>query len=71
MPQIAAVKEAVKDSLVGSVTEEASDGLQMSAQTRAIFVANAVRDAETGEQYMGPEEFTNAIAPKTEDFVSL
>lgn len=66
MAQMTAVKEAVKDSLVG--TEEAS---QMSAQTRARFLGNAIKDSETGEQYMGPDEFINAIAPKTEDHVSL
>ena len=67
MSQIKAVKEAVKDSLVGS--DEVS--AQMSAQTKARFLSNAVKDPQTGELSMGPEEFINAIAPKSEDYVSL
>lgn len=65
MAQMTAVKEAVKDSLVGS--EESS---QVSAQTRARFTANAIKDPETGELYMGPDEFIAAVAPPSEDYVS-
>lgn len=64
MAQMASVKEAVKDSLVGS--EESS---QLSAQTRARFAANALKDPETGELYMGPDEFIAAVAPASEDYV--
>ncbi|KAI6782903.1 uncharacterized protein J7T54_002062 [Emericellopsis cladophorae] len=56
------VKEAVKDSLMGT------EATQMSAQTKARFTSNAVKDPETGELYMGPEEFITAIVPKNEDF---
>lgn len=66
MAQMTAVKEAVKDSLVG--TEET---LPMSAHTRARFLGNAIKDPETGELYMGPDEFINAVAPKSEDYVSV
>lgn len=64
MPQITVVKEAVKESLVGAEAPP-----QLSAQTKARFLANAKKDAETGELYMGPEEFINAVAPKSEDYV--
>lgn len=65
MAQMAQVKEAVKDSLVG--VEETS---QVSAQARARFTANALKDPETGELYMGPDEFIQAVAPPSEDYVS-
>ena len=61
-----AVKEAVKESLVG--TEEPV--AQLSAQTRLRFTNNAVKDPETGELYMGPDEFIKAVAPSDEDYVS-
>jgi solute carrier family 25 (mitochondrial aspartate/glutamate transporter), member 12/13 len=58
------VKEAVKESLLG--TEEPT---QLSAQTRSTFLLHAKKDPESGESYMGREEFINAIAPPTEDYV--
>jgi solute carrier family 25 (mitochondrial aspartate/glutamate transporter), member 12/13 len=60
------VKGAVKESLLG--TEEQT---QLSAQTRATFLLHAKKDPESGELYMGREEFINAIAPPTEDYVCL
>ncbi|GAO15775.1 uncharacterized protein UV8b_03105 [Ustilaginoidea virens] len=62
----AVIKEAVKETLVGSEVEE--PGAQLSAQSRARFNAHAVNDPETGELYMGQDEFINAIAPKDEDY---
>lgn len=61
------VKDAVKETLMGS--EEAPP--QASSQSKARFTRNALKDNETGELYMGPEEFINAVAPSDEDFVSL
>ena len=69
MAQMTAVKEAVKDSLLG--TTEDNESSQMSAQTRARFLGSAIKDPATGELYMGPDEFINAVAPKSEDFVSF
>ncbi|KAH7318680.1 mitochondrial carrier domain-containing protein [Stachybotrys elegans] len=63
MSKVAVVTEAVKESLVG--TEEAP---QLSAQSKARFVSHAVKDSETGELYMGVEQFIDAIAPKDEDY---
>lgn len=60
------VKEAVKESFMG--TEEPA--AQLSAQTKLRFTNNAVKDPESGELYMGPEEFINAVAPSGEDYVS-
>lgn len=60
-----AVKEAVKESLLGS-----EESAQLSSQTKARFNSNATKDPETGELFMGAEEFVNAIAPDNEDYVS-
>jgi hypothetical protein len=65
MSQMTVVKEAVKETLVGH--EEAT---QMSAHTKAHFLANAAKDPQTGELFMGPDEFITAVAPKNDDFVS-
>lgn len=64
MAATSTVQEAVKESLLGH--EETA---QLSAQTRARFLKNAVPDAETGELVMGPVEFIDAIAPEGEDYV--
>lgn len=65
MASATVVKEVVKEALIGTETPS-----QLSAQTKARFTSHAVNDPETGEQYMGPEEFINAVAPTDEDFVS-
>ncbi|KAK8100844.1 calcium-binding mitochondrial carrier protein Aralar1 [Apiospora kogelbergensis] len=57
------VKEAVKDTLLGT-----EDPVELSSKTRAYFVHHAVKDAESGELYMGEDEFVNAIAPQDEDY---
>jgi solute carrier family 25 (mitochondrial aspartate/glutamate transporter), member 12/13 len=64
MATVVKVKEAVKESLLG--TEEP---IVLPAQTRSTFMLHAKKDSETGEYYMGEEEFINAIAPKGEDYV--
>ncbi|EJT80249.1 calcium-binding mitochondrial carrier protein Aralar1 [Gaeumannomyces tritici R3-111a-1] len=60
----AAVKEAVKETLIGSTEEPA----KLSAQTKARFHKFAAKDPSSGELSMGVEEFTNAIAPPEEDY---
>lgn len=65
MSKVTAVKEAVKETLVGSKESE-----QLSAHTKARFNRHAVKDAETGELYLGPEQFIDAVAPPHEDYVS-
>ncbi|OAQ63433.1 mitochondrial carrier protein [Pochonia chlamydosporia 170] len=61
------VREVVKETFKGSgAVEEPSH--QLSAQSRARFNAHASRDPETGELFMGPDEFINAVAPENEDY---
>jgi solute carrier family 25 aspartate/glutamate transporter 12/13 len=67
MADVTKVKEAVKESLLGS--EQQAD-VQLSAQSKATFDKNARKDEESGELFMGEEEFINAIAPVSEDYVS-
>jgi len=63
MSKAATVKEAVKETLVGSKEPE-----QFSAQTKARFTRHAAKDPETGELFLGPEQFIEAIAPPHEDY---
>ena len=65
MADLTTVKEVVKEALVGTEAD-----VQLSAQSRSIFEKNARKDEETGELFMGEEEFINAVAPPTEDYVS-
>lgn len=65
MTKVAAVKEAVKESLIGSF-----EPVKLSVQTKARFNTHAVKDAETGELFMGLDQFIDAIAPADEDYVS-
>lgn len=62
---MSSVKEAVKQSLVGS-----SDELQLSHHIKADFNHYARKDDQSGELYMTEDDFINAIAPKEEDYVS-
>jgi solute carrier family 25 aspartate/glutamate transporter 12/13 len=64
---MASVKEAVKESLVGTTIEEPG----LSKQIRANFLRHARKDEETGELYMTESDFVEAIAPKHEDYVSF
>lgn len=66
MSKAVQVKEVVKETLVGS-----QEPVQASFQTKARFNQHAIKDPETGESFMGPEEFINAVAPVNEDYVSL
>ncbi|TPX17007.1 uncharacterized protein E0L32_012341 [Thyridium curvatum] len=58
-----AVKEAVRESLIGS-----EEPPQASASTKARFTSKAFKDPESGELFLGPDEFIDAIAPADEDF---
>ncbi|MCJ1479019.1 mitochondrial aspartate-glutamate transporter agc1 [Lambiella insularis] len=59
---MATVKEAVKESLLGTTTEP-----QLSQQSRSTFEKHARQD-ENGELYMAEDDFINAIAPEKEDY---
>jgi solute carrier family 25 aspartate/glutamate transporter 12/13 len=67
MTDVTKVKGVVKESLLGS---EQQANVQVSAQSKATFDKNARKDEESGELFMGEEEFINAIAPASEDYVS-
>lgn len=62
----ATIKESVKETLLG-VEDEA----QLSSQTRAEFMQHAKTDPESGDHYMTEEDFVNAIAPESEDYVRI
>ncbi|KAF4119592.1 solute carrier family 25 (mitochondrial aspartate/glutamate transporter), member 12/13 [Geosmithia morbida] len=67
---MATVKDVVKETLVGGgrASLDDADSPQLSVQSRARFISNAVKDPETGELYLGTDEFINAITPQDEDF---
>jgi hypothetical protein len=65
MSKVTTVKEAVKESLVG-----AEQPTELSSQTKARFNKHAKKDELSGEHFLGPEEFIDAVAPIDEDFVS-
>ncbi|KAI9675132.1 MAG: mitochondrial aspartate-glutamate transporter agc1 [Caeruleum heppii] len=60
---MATVKEAVKESLLGTTREP-----QLSATTKATFDKHARKDASTGDLYMLEDDFIDAIAPQNEDY---
>jgi len=62
---MATVKEQVVESLLGTTTEP-----QLTKETRAAFMTHAVKD-ENGEYVLNEHAFIDAIAPATEDYVSL
>lgn len=61
------VKDAVKESLVGSSTDQS----QPSHQAKTNFLRHARKDEGTEDLYMTEDDFINAIAPKHEDYVSV
>ncbi|MCJ1480042.1 mitochondrial aspartate-glutamate transporter agc1 [Schaereria dolodes] len=60
---MATVKEAVKESLLGTTNEP-----ELSHQSRATFEKNAKQDESSTEPYMTEEEFVDAIAPIKENY---
>lgn len=40
------------------------------AQSKWRFTSHAKKDPETGEMYLGTDEFISIIAPPSEDYVS-
>lgn len=60
------VTETVKESLIGTTREP-----QLSQQAKATFDHHATKDEETGELFMTEDQFVDAIAPASEDYVSL
>lgn len=63
---MATAKLAVKESLLGTTREP-----ELSTQTKATFDRNARQDETSGELYMTEEDFVNAVAPASENYVSF
>lgn len=61
---MATAKQAIKESLLGTTREP-----ELSQQTKATFDRNARQDEATGEYYLNEEDFVNAIAPASENYV--
>jgi len=63
---MATLTQSVTEALVG--TDQPAD---ISREARLVFLKYAKTDEKTGEQYLEEEEFINAIAPQSEDYVGL
>lgn len=61
---MAAAKTVIKESLLGAERDP-----DLSTQTRSTFDRNARQDESSEEGYMTEEDFINAIAPDSEDYV--
>ncbi|RKF83862.1 Calcium-binding mitochondrial carrier protein Aralar1 [Golovinomyces cichoracearum] len=68
MKNIARASDVVKENLLGSETHVNS---QLSSLSKATFEKYAKEDPETGELYLGENEFTEAIAPKSGDYLKI
>ena len=55
---------AIKESLLGSEREEG-----LSFQSKASFERYSTPDEKTGEKYMTQDDFIEAIAPASENYV--
>lgn len=65
MSTVTKVKDQVGEVLLGTSEEP-----QLSQLTRAAFMKHAVKDGATGDYYLGENEFINAVAPESEDYVN-
>ena len=66
LAKMATAKVAIKETLLGTELEP-----DLSIQSKANFERNARTDDETGESYMTEDDFVNAIAPSTENYVRI
>ncbi len=62
---MAAVTEQISEVLLG-----AADEPELTQQARATFMRHAVKDEESGEYFLNENQFIDAIAPESEDYVS-
>jgi solute carrier family 25 aspartate/glutamate transporter 12/13 len=63
---MATVKEQVGEVLLGTTDEP-----QLSQLTRAAFMKHAQKDGDSDDYYLTEDQFIDAIAPESEDYVSL
>lgn len=61
---MASVKESVTEALLGSTEEP-----KLSEQAKQTFFRYAIKDDASGEPYLGREQFIDAVAPPSEDYV--
>lgn len=61
---MATVKEQVGEVLLGT-----TEGPQLSQLMRSTFMRHAQKDESTGEYYLSEDEFIEAVAPGSEDYV--
>lgn len=62
---MATVTEQVGEVLLGTTDEP-----QLSSVTRAAFMKHAHKDDASGEYYLNEDQFIDAVAPESEDYVS-
>jgi hypothetical protein len=62
---MASVTEQVGEVLLGTTEEP-----QLSQLTRAAFMKHAQKDEASGEYFLNEEQFIDAVAPESEDYVS-
>lgn len=63
---MATATEQISEVLLGTVDEP-----ELTQELRADFQKHALKDEQTGEYYLGEDEFIDAIAPQSEDYVRL
>jgi solute carrier family 25 aspartate/glutamate transporter 12/13 len=62
---MATVTEQVGEVLLGT-----SDEPQLSQLTRAAFMRHAQKEEASGEYFLSEDQFIDAVAPESEDYVS-
>lgn len=62
---MASVSEQVGEVLLGTTEEP-----QLSQLTRAAFMKHAQKDEATGDYFLNEDQFIDAVAPESEDYVS-
>lgn len=62
---MATVTEQVGEVLLGTTDEP-----NLSQLTRAAFMKHAQKDEESGEYFLNEDQFIDAVAPESEDYVS-
>ena len=56
-----------KEDVYG-VSEDTSS---LTVASKARFQKNAIQDPKTGELYLGPDQFIDAVAPADQDYVRI
>ena len=62
---MATVKAQVVETLIGT-----TESPELSKQMRSDFLKHAIKDADGDDWFLGENEFIDAVAPPSEDYVS-